>query len=186
VASTQTHASPLESDQGVGSLWPHPHNIRLRAHLAGKHPPIPQSEEKPARRLQKDKNLSFPYYYHVKKTNPKQHGKWRALAVRERTWLHAGVLVVPAAVLALPAAAVAPAATHLLPLWLLALVSAADCEEKAARLSARTTLSQADQLYGSWMQDAGIIVLNNFPNPFPESCSNAVPRTRVSKAKQKP
>lgn len=66
-----------------------------------------------------------------KKTSPKYNGNQWALPVGEHTWLHAGVLIVPAAVLSLPAATVAMAARHPFPVWLIALVSAADCKEKA-------------------------------------------------------
>lgn len=65
-----------------------------------------------------------------------------SIACKEHTWLHAGILVVPAAVAALLAAAVAAAARHLFPVRLIAFVSAADCKEKAASLSAQITLSQ--------------------------------------------
>lgn len=42
------------------------------------------------------------------------------------------------------------------------------------------------QLNGSWTQAAGRNVQNNFQNLFPESFSNALTSTRVTKVKQKP
>lgn len=106
----------------------------------------------------------------------------------EHTWLHAGVLVVPAAVPTLLAAAVAPAAGHLLPLRLIALVSAADCKKKAASLRTQITVSQTGQLNGSQTRTQVLWrnVLNNFPNLFSKSFSNAVTSTPwVSEAKRK-
>ena len=108
------------------------------------------------------------------------------MPVGEHTWLHAGVLVVPAAVPTLLAAAVAPAAGHLLPLRLIALVSAADCKKKAASLSAQITLYRTGHLNGSQARVPWRNVLNNFPKLFSKSFYNAVTSTPwVSEAKRK-
>lgn len=61
-------------------------------------------------------------------------------------------------------------------------MSAADCGEKAERLSAQTSLSQAGQLNRSWTGAAGRDELNNFPSLMSWPFSNMDTSTQASKA----
>lgn len=94
------------------------------------------------------------------------------MPLREHTWLHAGIFIVPAAVLTLLAATVTLAACHLFPIGFIALVPAADCNKKTGGLSA-----QLDKLNRSWMQREE--VLNDFPKQSLESVSTTVACAQV-------